>query len=77
MRLTKIGIGAVAAVVLGLAGTQGLANASAREENARCVAQVVSAIAGPGFGQVVKGLAQTGTLGQFVSEEASTNVCEE
>lgn len=61
---------------LALATSQGIASAAASNSRARCIGQVVSASAGPGFGQTVGELVATGEVGRHTGIEASSNVCD-
>lgn len=59
-----------------LATSHGVASAAATNTHARCIGQVVSGIAGPGFGEIVVELVSSGEIGRHTGQEASTNVCE-
>lgn len=75
MNKLLVGIGLAIGLSAGIATSQGVASATATNPHARCIGQIVSSYAGPGFGAIAVDLVRVGEI-RHTGQEASTNVCE-
>jgi hypothetical protein len=76
MKKELLALAVTAGLLAAPATSQTVASAAATNDHARCIGQVVSGVAGPGFGQIVVELVGTGEIGRHTGQEASSNVCE-